>query len=102
MFATDEPALAVEAIAVGLVARRTESLDPVSAGLKAVQAIARNIAKDEDALFSAPNGPSVKRNPPARFTTGSSSTMRDSLESRMSKWLITVHPLISELCLIGC
>jgi hypothetical protein len=56
VFATDEPALAVDTIAVGLVAGRAKNLDPVRPGLKAVQAVARNIAEDEDAVVSAPNG----------------------------------------------
>jgi hypothetical protein len=56
VFAADEAALPIEAIAIGLVARGAENLDRVRAGIEAVQAVAWNVAEDEDAVLSAPNG----------------------------------------------
>jgi hypothetical protein len=50
-----EPTLSVEAIAVGLIAGRAEYLDRARARIEAVEAVAGSVAKDEDAVVSAPN-----------------------------------------------
>ena len=56
MLAADEPTFSVEAIAVRLVARRAKNLDRVRTGPETVQAVARNVAEDKNAVLLSPNG----------------------------------------------
>ena len=55
MLTADEPPLSVEAIAIGLIAGCAENFDRVRLRIEAVQVVAWNVAKDEDAVLSAPN-----------------------------------------------